>query len=134
MAHLRGGQGPVLFILPSGKSVPQASLSGFWPVRKDSCHVAAHPEVPYPVSEQFPLCKCHTAVGGWSKEPEPCSFPEQKQRRILLVPFVQLGADRCASVSRHARMETPTPQSGAGLRQLSADLILEFTLLSWRIY
>lgn len=73
-------------------------------------------------------------MGGWSKEPEPCSFPEQKQRRILLVPFVQLGADHCASVSRHARMETPTPQSGAGLRQLSADLILEFTLLSWRIY
>lgn len=124
MAHLRGGQVPVLFLLPSGKSLPRAGLGGFWPVRKDSCHVAAHPEVPYPVSERLSLRKCHAAVGGWSEEPECCCFPEQKQRRILLVPFVQLCADRRAPLSRRAGMETPAPRSRAGLRQLSADLIL----------
>ena len=40
--------------------------------------------------EQCSLCKCHAVMGGRRKEPEPCSFPEQTQRSILLVPFIQL--------------------------------------------
>lgn len=91
MAHLRGGQIPVLFTLP------RADLGGFCPVQEDSSHRAAHPKVCFLVSGQFSLWKCQPAVGGRSKEPEPCSLPRQKQRRVVLVPFVQLCTDHCSS-------------------------------------
>lgn len=32
MAHWRGGQVPVFFILPWGKSLPRAALGGFCPI------------------------------------------------------------------------------------------------------
>lgn len=75
MAHWRGGQVTVLFILPSGKSLSRAGLGGFCP----SCHVAAHPKVHFPVSGQFSLWKCQAAVGGRSEEPEPCSLPDKSR-------------------------------------------------------
>lgn len=44
MAHLRGGQIPVLFTLP------RADLGGFCPVQEDSSHRAAHPKMCFLVS------------------------------------------------------------------------------------
>lgn len=47
-------------------------------------------KVPFCFPERCSHCKCHAVVGGRGKEPEPCSFPAQKQRSVLLVPFIQL--------------------------------------------
>lgn len=61
---------------PPLRKIPlQSCLGGFCPAQ-DSCHVAAHPQLPFPVSEQFSLWRCRRL--------SLAAFPK-KQRRMVLV-------------------------------------------------
>lgn len=103
MAHLRGGQIPVLFILP------RADLGGFCPIQEDSSHRAAHPKVCFLVSGQFSLWKCQASCGRTEQGLSLAASPDKSRGGLCWCPL-----SSCAL--------TTAPQSRAGLTYLLISL------------